>query len=119
MVSYMDADALGRYLVHILTPVYQLLNDDTVRDTDMGTSLDLHNCLLLKTRLDDIKAAAQELQDMIQTKVGTTTFTTVYSQIRQGNLAVRRERKAKMAILVGIQIRKLCSSILIVRLGGF
>lgn len=50
--------------------------------------------------LDDIKAAAQELQDMVQTKVGTTKFTAVYSQIRQGNLTARRERKAALAIMV-------------------
>lgn len=36
MVSYMEADTLERYLVHILTPVYQLINDDTVRDAAIG-----------------------------------------------------------------------------------
>lgn len=38
MVSYLDADSLERYLVHVLTPVYRLLEDDTTRDTGMGKS---------------------------------------------------------------------------------
>lgn len=38
MVSYLNADHLERYLVHILTPVYQLIEDDTIRDTAMGKS---------------------------------------------------------------------------------
>jgi U3 small nucleolar RNA-associated protein 20 len=37
---------------------------------------------------------------MVQTKVGTTKFTAVYSQIRQGSLTARRERKAALAIMV-------------------
>jgi U3 small nucleolar RNA-associated protein 20 len=36
MVSYLDAVGLERYLVHILTPVYCITEDDTVRDSNMG-----------------------------------------------------------------------------------
>ncbi|KIM31383.1 hypothetical protein M408DRAFT_7156 [Serendipita vermifera MAFF 305830] len=84
MVSYMDADSLERYLVHILTPVYRLSEDDTIRDSNM----------------DELKTVAQELQDLVQSKVGVTKFTAIYGQIRQGTLAIRRERKAARAMTV-------------------
>jgi len=39
MVSYLSADALEQYLVHILTPVYRIIEDDTIRDSKMGKCL--------------------------------------------------------------------------------
>lgn len=41
-----------------------------------------------------------ELQDLIQSKVGTTKFSTVYSQIRQGIVSVQRERKEARVLQV-------------------
>lgn len=38
MVSHMEATSLERFLVHILTPVYRLIEDDTIRDSQMGKS---------------------------------------------------------------------------------
>jgi len=43
--------------------------------------------------IEELKTTAIELQELIQSKVGTTKFSTVYSRIRQGVLEVRRERK--------------------------
>lgn len=42
---------------------------------------------------EELKTTATELQDLVQAKVGTTKFATVYNQIRQSVLGVRRERK--------------------------
>jgi len=36
MASYMEPTKLEAFLVHILTPVYRLTEDDTVRDIQMG-----------------------------------------------------------------------------------
>jgi U3 small nucleolar RNA-associated protein 20 len=36
MASHMDAARLEQFLVHILTPVYRLTEDDTIRDSQMG-----------------------------------------------------------------------------------
>jgi hypothetical protein len=36
MASHMEAANLERFLVHILTPVYRLIEDDTIRDSQMG-----------------------------------------------------------------------------------
>ncbi|KAF9555058.1 hypothetical protein CPC08DRAFT_643460 [Agrocybe pediades] len=77
MASYMEAARLEQFLVHILTPVYRVTEDDTIRDSQM----------------EELKTTAVELQDLVQAKVGTTKFATVYNQIRQSVLGVRRERK--------------------------
>ncbi|KIM44053.1 hypothetical protein M413DRAFT_17908 [Hebeloma cylindrosporum] len=77
MASHMDAARLEQFLVHILTPVYRLTEDDTIRDSQM----------------EELKATAIELQDLVQSKVGTTKFANVYNQIRQSVLGLRRERK--------------------------
>ena len=39
MASHMEATSLERFLVHILTPVYRLVEDDTIRDSQMGKCL--------------------------------------------------------------------------------
>ena len=39
MASYMDATRLERFLVHILSPVYRIIEDDTIRDAHMGKCL--------------------------------------------------------------------------------
>jgi len=41
----------------------------------------------------ELKTTAVELQDLIQAKVGVTTFSTAYNKIRQSVLEVRRGRK--------------------------
>ncbi|KDQ28426.1 hypothetical protein PLEOSDRAFT_1077268 [Pleurotus ostreatus PC15] len=82
MTSHLDADTLERFLVHILTPMYRIQNEDTIRDE----------------KLEELKTVASELQDLVQSKVGVTKFSTIYQQIRQGALDVRRDRKATRAI---------------------
>lgn len=43
---------------------------------------------------------AQETQDLIQQKIGTTKFVEVYSKIRAQVVRVRQERKDAKAVLV-------------------
>ncbi|KAH9921372.1 armadillo-type protein [Amylocystis lapponica] len=77
MVSYMAEVQVERFLVHILSPVYRITEEDTIRDSHM----------------DELKTLAVELQDLVQAKVGTTKFGNIYNRIRQGVLGVRRERR--------------------------
>lgn len=97
MTSHMEAERLEQFLVHILTPVYRIVEDDTIRDSQMGTfrfSKISFSCHLHDVRnSEELKTTATELQDLVQSKVGTTKFATVYNQIRQSALGVRRERK--------------------------
>jgi len=77
MSNYMDSDRVERFLVHMLNPVYRVLDDDFTKDAQMESA----------------KTISQELLDLLQTKVGTTQFSAVYSQIRQGIMGKRRERR--------------------------
>jgi len=63
--------------MHILSPIYRIMEDDTIRDQ----------------RMDELKATAAELQDLVQQKVGTTKFSVTYNKIRQTVLGVQRERR--------------------------
>ncbi|TFK50804.1 hypothetical protein OE88DRAFT_1680621 [Heliocybe sulcata] len=84
MGSVLSKDMLERFLVHILTPLYRIVEDDTIRDPHM----------------EELKTLATELQDLVREKVGTTAFANAYNKIRQGALHVRRERKTARAMLV-------------------
>jgi U3 small nucleolar RNA-associated protein 20 len=37
MVSHLDTTLLERYLIHILTPVYRIIDDNSIRDAHIGT----------------------------------------------------------------------------------
>ncbi|KAI0644852.1 armadillo-type protein [Trametes meyenii] len=82
MVSYMEAVDVERFLMHILSPLYRIVEDDTIRDQYM----------------DDLKTLAIELQDLVQNKVGTTKFGYVYNNIRQKVLTLRRDRRTARVI---------------------
>jgi U3 small nucleolar RNA-associated protein 20 len=43
--------------------------------------------------MDELKATAIELQDLVQQKVDTTKFAVTYNKIRQTVLGVQRERR--------------------------
>jgi U3 small nucleolar RNA-associated protein 20 len=104
MASYMEAHRLETFLVHILSPVYRITEDDTIRDPQMGEP-NYDRILATLTPCfhpDEIKALAVELQDLIQTKVGTTKFANAYSRIRQSILSVRRDRKTARIMQVSI-----------------
>lgn len=45
MVSHLDSALLERYLVHILTPVYRVIDEDSIHDTHIGTSSFVRNVL--------------------------------------------------------------------------
>ena len=36
MASHLDAETVEHFLVHILNPVYRIIEDDTIRDQQMG-----------------------------------------------------------------------------------
>ncbi|KAI0657631.1 armadillo-type protein [Cubamyces menziesii] len=82
MVSFMEAPQVEHFLMHILSPVYRVVEDDTIRDPQM----------------DELKTLAIELQDLVQAKVGTTKFANVYNTIRQKVLEVRRDRRTARVV---------------------
>ncbi|KAH9067708.1 armadillo-type protein [Lactarius vividus] len=82
MANYMEAPQLEGFLMHILSPMYRITEDDTIRDQ----------------RMVELKATAVELQDLVQQKVGTTKFAVTYNKIRQTVLGVQRERRTARAV---------------------
>ncbi len=54
---------------------------------------------------EELKTLGQELQTLVQEKVGTTKFAPVYNDIRQGILKIRRERKAARVLQVRLSPR--------------
>lgn len=96
----MEATRLEQFLVHILTPVYRITEDDTIRDPQMSKFLPMPIARLLNLNLAELKTIATELQGLVQSKVGVTQFTSVYNQIRQSVLGLRRERKVARVMQV-------------------
>lgn len=45
MVSYMESTKVELFLVHILTPLYRIIDDDTIRDSHMGEYITLNHHL--------------------------------------------------------------------------
>ncbi|THG95629.1 hypothetical protein EW026_g6070 [Hermanssonia centrifuga] len=82
MVSFLEPAQVEKFLVHILSPVYRIAEDDTIRDSHM----------------DELKTLAVELQELVQSKVGTTKFANVYGRIRHNVVGIRRERKTARAV---------------------
>lgn len=39
MVNFMKPDVTERFLVHMLSPVYRIAEDDTIRDPHIGNDL--------------------------------------------------------------------------------
>ncbi|KAG1734522.1 armadillo-type protein [Suillus lakei] len=81
MASHIEGSQLERFLPHILTPVYRITEDDTIRDAGM----------------EELKVTATELLDLLQNKVGTTIFANTYNRIRQGASSIQQERRVARA----------------------
>ncbi|KAI0262194.1 armadillo-type protein [Gloeopeniophorella convolvens] len=77
MANHMEPAQLEKFLMHVLSPIYRITEDDTIRDPHM----------------DELKTTAVELQDLVQQKVGTTKFASTYNRIRQSVLGIQRERR--------------------------
>lgn len=84
MVNHMEPTQVERFLPHIISPVYRIAEDGTIRDP----------------HIDELKTLAIELQDLLQTKVGTSKFSNVYNGIRQNVISVRRDRRTARAVQV-------------------
>ena len=40
MTSFLDGAVVERYLTHVLSPLYRIIEDDTIRDPHIGMSID-------------------------------------------------------------------------------
>jgi len=73
MTSQLEASVIGRFLVHILSPILRIMDDEQAPE--------------------DLKTLANEVQDMVQEYVGPVAFTRAYTHVKQTLMDKRRERK--------------------------
>ncbi|WFD44325.1 U3 snoRNP protein [Malassezia psittaci] len=71
--TQISPEILEMFLVHILSPIQRITDDDSVEET--------HRTL------------AAEVQELIQSRVSATSFTRAYAHVRQAILTNRRERR--------------------------
>lgn len=91
---------MEQFLPHILTPVYRITEDDTIRDAGMGMYIASRIVHALMSAAEELKTTATELLDLLQTKVGTTAFANIYNRIRQGASTIQQERRVARATRV-------------------
>ena len=73
MATQLSASIISKFLVHILSPIQRVMDDDQAPE--------------------DLSMLATEVQDLIQAQVGPTVFTRAFAHVKQARLDKRRERK--------------------------
>ena len=73
MSTQLEPSILSVFLIHILSPILRVTDDDQAPE--------------------DLKSLAQEVQDLVQERVGASTFTHAYAHVKQSVLDKRRERR--------------------------
>ncbi|KAH8831231.1 armadillo-type protein [Flagelloscypha sp. PMI_526] len=84
MTQQLSSSRLEHFLVHILTPVTRIAEDEVTKDEGMDT----------------LKSTALELQALLQEKVEITAFSGVYNRLRRGVVETQQNRKTKKALQV-------------------
>ncbi|CAG8449551.1 3302_t:CDS:10 [Cetraspora pellucida] len=86
MVTYMSPnDLVLPYLLHIISPIYRLINNETTKGQD----------------IDNLKLLGKEVLDLVHKRIGTTQYHNAYNKVRQQIEEVRRERKHQRVIKMG------------------
>ncbi|KAK4057573.1 U3 snoRNP protein [Microbotryomycetes sp. JL221] len=81
VVSFLDESTIEQFLVHMITPMFRIIEDPNAQDPQMV----------------ELQTLAQQVQEIVQTKVGSTKFVTIYTQIRQRASQRRHDRKIARA----------------------
>ncbi|KAK3827830.1 MAG: hypothetical protein J3Q66DRAFT_363030 [Benniella sp.] len=77
IATYISTDDLQPYLNSMIAPICCIVNDESIKGTDVGTQRSLET----------------EVLDFIQKRAGTTEYFNAYNRVRQRILDVRQERK--------------------------
>ncbi|KAJ9115827.1 hypothetical protein QFC22_004968 [Naganishia vaughanmartiniae] len=84
MVNFLPVERTTRYLKHVLSPIYRIADDEgDVRITPGDQQLE---------RLYELSI---EVRDLVQSKVGTTAFSSVWEQLRKRSVEKRGNRKSE------------------------
>jgi len=77
MAMHLEPERTVDFLPHIFGPLFRILDDEGLKGA----------------KLEELKTLATEVQDVIQSRVGTTRYASAYTSVRQRALEKRRERK--------------------------
>lgn len=107
MINYLPVERLERYLRHVLSPIYRIVDDEgDVRITQGDQQLGKLERQSLFHSVDDTIPIEQlyelsiEVRDLVQNKVGTTAFSVVWEQLRKRSVEKRGSRKAEQHRMV-------------------
>lgn len=80
MAQFLPKERLATFLPHIVTPIFRLLDEDTIKIGQHAS-------------LDELKTLASEVQDLLTDIVGSTAYSAAFSAVRSKALEKRRQRK--------------------------
>ncbi|KAK4703278.1 U3 small nucleolar RNA-associated protein 20, partial [Phenoliferia sp. Uapishka_3] len=80
VVNHLDKVALERFLVQMVTPIFRISEDPNAQDPQMV----------------ELQSLANEVQALLQAKIGTTSYASVHTTIRQKMAERRNERKTAL-----------------------
>lgn len=103
VVSHFDKTSLERFLVQMATPIFRISEDPNAQDPQMGEPAPLRPVesfadLASLSLTAELQTLAHEVQELLQSKVGTTAYSTVHTAIRQKAATKRQDRKREIAL---------------------
>lgn len=108
MVEHLELQMVNQFLVHILSPIYRILDDEGDMnakdggDADLGEYTSTLKAVLMPS--DELRQLATEVREFVQNKVGTTEFSRVWEGLRKKVVAKRGERRQKGQVMVCIPV---------------
>ncbi|GAA5903256.1 hypothetical protein JCM8208_002254 [Rhodotorula glutinis] len=81
VISFLDATTLQHFVMQMAVPIFRISEDPNAQDPQMA----------------ELQTLAREVQELLQSKIGTTAYSSVHNAIRQQAAARRNERKKQLA----------------------
>ncbi|GAA5994163.1 hypothetical protein JCM5350_006337 [Sporobolomyces pararoseus] len=82
VISHLEKDSLQRFTVQLAVPIFRISEDPNAQDPQMA----------------ELQTLAKEVQELMQTKIGTTEYSKVHNEIRKRAAEKRNERKRALAL---------------------
>ncbi|GAA6011855.1 hypothetical protein JCM11491_000772 [Sporobolomyces phaffii] len=81
-ISHLERTSLQRFTMQLAVPIFRISEDPNAQDPQMA----------------ELQTLAKEVQELMQTKIGTTEYAAVHNEIRKRAAEKRNERKRTLAL---------------------
>ncbi|GAA5909110.1 Utp20p [Sporobolomyces salmoneus] len=81
-ISHLDKESLQRFTMQLAIPIFRISEDPNAQDPQMA----------------ELQTLAREVQELMQSKIGTTEYAAVHNEIRKRAAEKRNERKRTLAL---------------------